>query len=76
MIANYKSAVAENIKKIIAEKCFSKSKKKKKAGYDLKIFSNMINGRKVIKDTDVARIANALDVEPNDLYGIKTDKVS
>ena len=76
MITNYKSIVAENIKNIIAEKCFSKSAIAKKAGYDIKIFSNMLNGRKVIKDTDVARIANALDVEPNDLYGITTDKVS
>lgn len=28
----------------------------------------MLNGRKIVTDIDVANIANALSVEPNDLY--------
>ena len=35
---------------------------------------HMLNGRKIITDVDVANIANALEVEPNELYGIGTVK--
>ena len=66
----YKSITAENAKRIINEKCLSKGAVGRKAGYDIKKFSNMLNGRKIITDVDVANIANALEVEPNELYGI------
>lgn len=69
----YKSITAENIKRVIDEKCLSKGAIGRKAGYDIKKFSNMLNGRKIITDTDVIKIANALEVEPNELYGIKKD---
>lgn len=65
-----KSAIAENVKKIIREKCLKQGALAEKAGYDCKKFSNMLNGRKVITDVDVIKIANALEVAPNDLYGI------
>ena len=65
----YKSIIAENVKRIIDEKCLSKGAIGRKAGYDIKKFSNMLNGRKIITDVDVMNIANALDVEPNELYG-------
>ena len=44
------------------------------AGYDCKAFSNMLNGRKIITDTDVLKIANALDVEVNALFEERRDK--
>lgn len=69
----YKSITAENIKRVIDEKCLSKGAIGRKAGYDIKKFSNMLNGRKIITDVDVIKIANALEVEPNELYGIKKD---
>ncbi len=69
----YKSITAENIKRVIDEKCLSKGAIGRKAGYDIKKFSNMLNGRKIITDVDVIKIANALEVEPNELYGIKRD---
>ena len=69
----YKSITAENIKRVIDEKCLSKGAIGRKAGYDIKKFSNMLNGRKIINDVDVIKIANALEVEPNELYGIKKD---
>ena len=65
----YKSIIAENVKRIIDEKCLSKGAIGRKAGYDIKKFSNMLNGRKIITDVDVMNIANVLDVEPNELYG-------
>lgn len=67
----YKSLVAENTKRIIKERCLSKGAIGRKAGYDIKKFSNMLNGRKIITDVDAMNIANALEVEPNELYGIK-----
>lgn len=70
----YESVTAENTKRIIKEKCLSKGAIGRKAGYNAKKFSNMLNGRKIITDVDVANIANALEVEPNELYGIKPIK--
>lgn len=64
----YKSAVAESVKKIIRDKCLKQGAIAQKAGYDYKTFSNMLNGRKIVTDVDVVRIARVLDVEPNDLY--------
>lgn len=63
-----KSAIAENVKRIIKDNCFKQSAIAEKAGYTCKSFNNMLNGRKIITDIDVAKIANVLKVEPNDLY--------
>lgn len=71
-----KSAIAENVKKIIREKCLKQGALAEKAGYDCKKFSNMLNGRKVITDVDVIKIANALEVAPNDLYGIADNQAA
>lgn len=66
-----KSAIAENVRRIIRHKCLYQAAVAERAGYKYKTFSNMLNGRKIITDVDVMRIANALEVEPNELYGIK-----
>lgn len=66
-----KSIIAERTKRIIKDGCIKQSAIAARAGYDEKSFSNMLNGRKLITDVDVMKIANALEVEPNDLYGIK-----
>ena len=65
-----KSIIAKNVKDIMQEKCFKQSLVAQKAGYPYKTYSNMLNGRKIITDVDVMKIANALGVEPNELYGI------
>ena len=70
----YKSIIAENIKGIISKKFRSKGAIARKAGYDTNKFSNMIHGRKIITDVDVMNIANALEVEPNELYGISSQE--
>lgn len=69
-----KSIVAENAKRIIKQKCLSQGAIAKKADYNGKVFSNMLNGRKIITDLDVIKIANALEVEPNELYGLKNSR--
>lgn len=68
-----KSATAENIKIIIRNKGLKQMAVAEKAGYSYGKFSNMLNGRKLITDVDVGNIASALDVEPNDLYGLGTN---
>lgn len=70
----YESVITENIRKIIKTECLSQGAIAKKAGYDGKKFSNMLNGRKVITDVDVINIAKALDVTPNTLFGINTNE--
>lgn len=70
-----KSAIAANVKEIIKMRCLAQGAIGMKAGYNIKTFSNMLNGRKIITDVDVIKIANALEVEPNELYGIKPKEV-
>lgn len=65
------SVIAENVKTIIRERGLKQGAVAAKAGYDYKAFSNMLNGRKVVTDLDVVRIANVLDVLPGELF--KTD---
>lgn len=62
--------VACNIKQIINDKGFMQKRVAEKAGYSQKKFSDMLNGRKRICDNDVLNIANALEVTPNELFGI------
>ena len=63
--------VADNAKRIIEEKGLKQSFVATRACYHVKTFNAMLNGRKVIKDIDVLRIANALEVTPNELFGMK-----
>ena len=68
-----KSVIAENVKTIIKERGLKQGAVAEKAGYDYKAFSNMLNGRKVVTDLDVVRIANVLDVLPGELFKTETD---
>lgn len=60
--------VAPNVKRIIADKCLKQCSVAKKAGYSNNQFSAMLNGRKLVKDVDVYRIASALEVDVNELF--------
>lgn len=62
--------VAENTKRIISERGLKQKHVASEAGYKYKTFSNLLNGRKTITDEDILKIAKALGVTPNDLYGI------
>ena len=44
------------------------------AGYDEKTFSNMMTGRKMITDSDIIAISNALMVSPNELFSTEDPK--
>lgn len=63
------NTLATNIELIIEDKGLKKKSVAVKAGYTKQQFSNLINGRKTIKPEDVIKIAMALEVTPNDLFG-------
>lgn len=71
-----KSAIAENVKQIINTRGLKQYIVAEKAGYPMQTFNNMLNGRKVITDYDVAKIANALNVTPNELFRINKKLVT
>lgn len=63
------NTLATNIELIIENKGLKKKSVAVKAGYTKQQFSNLINGRKIIKPEDIIKIAMALEVTPNDLFG-------
>lgn len=62
--------ITENVLRILKERGLKKGAFAEKAGYTLQQFSRMMTGRARIYWDDVLRLAEALDVTPNDLYGI------
>lgn len=62
------SAIADNVKLIIRNRCLKQGGIAVKAGYNYKTFSNMLNGRKIVTDADVVRIAVALEVPVSELF--------
>lgn len=66
------NSVVYNINRIIKERGLKKNVVAEKAGYSANQFSAFLHGRKTIKASDVSSIAKALDVTPNDLFGINT----
>lgn len=67
-IAECNSPVAENIARIIAEKGLKQVHVSEKAGYSAQSLSDMLNGRKLIKVSDVIRISEVLCVNIAQLY--------
>lgn len=63
-----RSRIADNTRRIIAEKGLKHRAVADKAGFTAKQFSAILNHRKIIKDVDVEAIANALEVTPNELF--------
>ena len=60
--------VAPNVRRIIKQNCLKQAAIAEKAGYTPNQFSAMIKGRKIIKDTDIARMTAALGVDANELF--------
>ena len=74
-MTNNNSVVPENIERNNKEKGIKQYAVANKAGYTKQQFNDMLNGRKIIKAIDILAIAKALEVSPNDLYGIKENAV-
>lgn len=64
----YTSVVAENTKRIISEKGMKHKAIAAKIGMSEKQFSDLLNGRKIIRDTDIEALSVALNVTPNELF--------
>lgn len=53
---------------VIKEKHLKQSAIAVAAGYDARIFNNMIKGRRLITDKDIVPICKALGISPNELF--------
>lgn len=60
--------VSTNIARVIKEKGYQQSAVARRAGYSCQAFCNMINDDKIIRPDDVMRIADALEVKPEELF--------
>lgn len=71
-----KSIVADNLSNIIKEKCLKQCTVAEKAGYSKQQLTDMLKGRKRIKETDILRLASALDVDVSVLLKTEADRNS
>ena len=71
---NRNGTVPKNILEIIQKKGVKQCVIASRAGYSKQQFSDMVNGRRIIKVVDILAIAEVLGVTPNELFGIKEDK--
>lgn len=63
--------IPANILRIMKEKGMKQMAVAEKAGLKDYQFSQLMNGRRVIRAVDIAAIAEALNVTPNELFGIE-----
>lgn len=60
--------IASGIKKVISSKGFVQRAVASRAGFTEQQFSDMLNGRKIIRADYLVRIADAIGVSVEDLY--------
>lgn len=70
-IAEANEPLSKGLKIIIAQKGLKNLYVAENAGYTPQELSDMLNGRRLIKACDIPRIAKALGVEINYLFGIE-----
>lgn len=69
--SEYNYIIPANISKLIDERGLKRNAFASQNGYGVQEFSDMLNGRKIIKAIDIVKIAKALGVTPNELFGIE-----
>lgn len=67
-IAESNAPIPENVSRIIQRKGLFKRCVAKSAGLTAQQFTDMLNGRKIIKPCDLLAIADAIGVSINDLF--------
>lgn len=67
-ISKSNEPIAHTVAKLVEESGMKKGVVAKRAGFSLQAFSDMLNGRRLIKVSEVPGIAKALGVTPNELY--------
>ncbi len=65
----------DDIRQIINSKGLKHCVVAERAGYTNKSFSDMLCGRKTIKGDDIPRLAKALDITPNELFGFSDKEI-
>ena len=65
---NYNLVLPVNIVRIINDKGMKQCAVAERAGFSKQQFSDMLNGRKIIKPCDAYAISETLGVTMNDLY--------
>lgn len=71
-IATLNAAVPKAINRIIEDRGLKRCAVAERAGMSAQAFSDIMNGRRLIKVCDLIAVASALGVTPNDLFGIDT----
>lgn len=66
------SIVATNVRRIINERGYKHAAIARRANLTPQSLSDMLAERKVIRAEHIPMLANALGVEPNDLFIVKT----
>ncbi len=64
------SIIAKNLSEIIQKKGIKKCVVAERAGLTPNMLSDMLNGRKIIRESNILSLAAVLEVTPNDLFGI------
>lgn len=67
-IAECNATVPKNLNRIIKERGLKQNAVAQWAGFTSQQFTDMLNGRKLIKPCDAAALANALDINVGDLF--------
>ena len=67
-IASMNSTVPAAIERIIEQRGIKKCVVAARANMTPQMFNDMLNGRRLIKANDIALIAQALEVTPNELF--------
>lgn len=73
-VKDYNIVFPYNIMRLIKELGLKNAAVAERVGYSKQQFSDMLNGRKIIKPCDALAIANVLGVTMNDLYEIPKSK--
>lgn len=60
--------VAQRIYQIMEQKCMKQCLVARAAGYEPKVFNEMLRGRRLIRIDDLNPICTALGVTPNELF--------
>jgi len=67
------ATIESNIQRIICEKGLLQKHVAERAGFAPQAFSEMLHGRKTLKAQYIPNIAKALNVTPNEVFGVTED---
>ena len=62
--------VRENLRRIIESRGMKKKTIAQRAGYTGQQLSDILHGRKSLRAEDIAALCTAMDVTPNELFGV------